>query len=111
MSNEHASWNEADDSAFARLQDLFIEEKYFDCLLAARDLLTRARDANKPNLSGAIVEFILQCARAMTPLDPDQPAKATCSFCSKAPPEVRLGAGPSAFICNECVATLAPLLS
>jgi ClpX C4-type zinc finger len=27
-----------------------------------------------------------------------------CSFCGKAPPEIKLGAGPSAFICNECVA-------
>jgi len=29
----------------------------------------------------------------------------TCSFCGRTPPEIRLGAGPTAFICNECVDT------
>ena len=29
-----------------------------------------------------------------------------CSFCGQKPPRVRLGAGPNAFICNECVETL-----
>lgn len=29
-----------------------------------------------------------------------------CSFCNKAEPEVRLAAGPTAFICNECVKKL-----
>jgi RNA polymerase-binding transcription factor DksA len=29
-----------------------------------------------------------------------------CSFCGRKPPEVRLAAGPSAFICDSCVATL-----
>jgi ClpX C4-type zinc finger len=28
-----------------------------------------------------------------------------CSFCGRKAPEVRLGAGPNAFICNECVDT------
>jgi ClpX C4-type zinc finger len=27
-----------------------------------------------------------------------------CSFCGKKEPEVTLGAGPNAYICNECVA-------
>jgi hypothetical protein len=27
----------------------------------------------------------------------------SCSFCGKRPPDVRLGAGMTAFICNECV--------
>jgi hypothetical protein len=26
-----------------------------------------------------------------------------CSFCGRSPPDVRLGAGPSAFICDGCV--------
>jgi hypothetical protein len=26
-----------------------------------------------------------------------------CSFCGSSPPDVRLGAGPSAFICDGCV--------
>ncbi len=35
---------------------------------------------------------------------PDEPEiKRACSFCDKEEPDVRLGAGHSAFICNECV--------
>lgn len=30
-----------------------------------------------------------------------------CSFCGKKPPAVKLGAGPNAFICNECVGLFA----
>jgi ClpX C4-type zinc finger len=30
-----------------------------------------------------------------------------CSFCGKGPPSVELGAGPDAYICNECVQVFA----
>jgi hypothetical protein len=32
--------------------------------------------------------------------------KGNCSFCGRTEPDVRLAAGPSAFICDSCVATL-----
>jgi hypothetical protein len=32
-----------------------------------------------------------------------------CSFCGSKPPEVRIGAGPDAFICNECVDTFSKI--
>ncbi len=38
-------------------------------------------------------------------------ANMTCSFCGKAPPEVRLGAGASTYICNECVGKFSYLLN
>ena len=34
-----------------------------------------------------------------------------CSFCGRKPPDVRLGAGPGVFICNECVETFTKILS
>ena len=35
----------------------------------------------------------------------------SCSFCGKMPPDVRLGAGSTAFICNECVAVFSNIFS
>jgi ClpX C4-type zinc finger len=35
--------------------------------------------------------------------------KQVCSFCGQSPPKVKLGAGPDAFICNECVETFSEI--
>jgi hypothetical protein len=49
-------------------------------------------------------QFIAMCSRKLMDDDPtDQAAAPSCSFCGKTPPAVRLGAGSSAFICNERV--------
>ena len=37
------------------------------------------------------------------------PAKRACSFCCKEEPDVRLAAGPDAFICNECITSLSDI--
>lgn len=37
---------------------------------------------------------------------PVEHSESECSFCGKKQPEVRLAAGPSAFICEECVRLL-----
>jgi RNA polymerase-binding transcription factor DksA len=37
--------------------------------------------------------------------------KHQCSFCGKEPPDVKLGAGPDAFICNECVSTFSDIFT
>jgi RNA polymerase-binding transcription factor DksA len=34
-----------------------------------------------------------------------------CSFCGRQTPEVRLAAGPEAFICNECASTLSDVFA
>jgi hypothetical protein len=41
---------------------------------------------------------------------PDR-AKMECSFCGRDGTEVRLGAGPSAFICHDCATTMATVLA
>jgi predicted SprT family Zn-dependent metalloprotease len=46
-----------------------------------------------------------------TELARNSTANMTCSFCGKAPPNVRLGAGASAYICNECVGKFSYLLN
>jgi hypothetical protein len=110
MSNDQNPWNEADNAALSRLQDLYVEDKYFDCLTAACGLLTRAQSAGEPAFRNAVVEFIYQCASELRPVGDDRSAHRSCSFCGKAPPDVRLGAGPSALICNECVAAFSHVL-
>ena len=52
-----------------------------------------------------LLQFIANCSQKL--LDDDTSTRDTpdpaCSFCGRHPPSVRLGAGPSVFICNECV--------
>jgi hypothetical protein len=48
------------------------------------------------------IEKLLQTLTEKSPTD--EPTRC-CSFCGQSPPKVRLGAGPNAFICNECVDT------
>lgn len=43
---------------------------------------------------------------AVESLLPSNGQEQECSFCARRPPEVRLAAGPYAFICNSCVETL-----
>ncbi len=49
------------------------------------------------------IENALSLLIEMRPVTDEPEIKQACSFCDKQPPEVRLGAGHSAFICNECV--------
>ena len=44
-----------------------------------------------------MVVFDVEPPKRSIPSDP------VCSFCGRRPPEVRLGAGPEAFICDGCV--------
>jgi len=39
----------------------------------------------------------------------NDPAERECSFCGLKPPEVRLGAGPKAYICDRCVSMFAEI--
>ena len=70
-------------------------------------------DAN-PNRRAAALTCIQECAKLLlepeTATDTQRNASPSCSFCGQQPPAVKLGAGPSVFICNECVDTFAKLL-
>jgi hypothetical protein len=86
------------------------EDRHDDCLRRACALLLRANYAGRS--LEALMTFIHRSAAHLLESNGSADAKdaAACSLCAKSPPGVRLGAGPSAFICNECVASFAAIL-
>ena len=111
MSTRSDVWNEADQAAFSRVQELFVEEKYRDSLVAASNLIGRAEETIQSGVRGVLLELIRECVNDLLQPKDDRKADPLCSFCSRSPPEVSLGAGASAFICNECVELFAKVLS
>ncbi|MGD0641974.1 MAG: ClpX C4-type zinc finger protein [Roseiarcus sp.] len=113
MSNHSDDTNGSTEVLFSQIQDEYVAERYYQCLGLACDLFTRIKDDQGSRLNNAVLEFIGLCALH---LKSDRAAadeggdKIACSFCGKSSPEVRLGAGPSAFICNECVGVFSDLL-
>jgi ClpX C4-type zinc finger protein len=103
MSDRSDAWNGADQAGFSRVQEFFVDEKYRDSLIAASNLLARAEETAQSGVRRALLEFIRECAHELLPTKEESKAEPSCSFCGRAPPNVRLGAGASAFICNECV--------
>jgi ClpX C4-type zinc finger protein len=77
--------------------------------LASRLLFRALPNAEGPEEAALLA---LQLSIEMVVFD-GKPPKTTsmgapvCSFCGRKPPEVRLGAGPEAFICDGCVSDFA----
>jgi ClpX C4-type zinc finger len=88
----------------------YAEDRYDDCLRRACVLLLRANHGGRS--LEALLTFIHRSAEHLLETNRDAPAQraVACSFCAKSPPDVRLGAGPSAFICNGCVASFSAIL-
>ena len=85
----------------------YVERSYdqaLDCAIVIR-LMTK-NDAN-PSRRAAALTFIQDCAKLLlepkTATVPEGNSSPSCSFCGQQPPAVKLGAGPSAFICDGCV--------
>src|SRR5262249_31513466 len=85
-----------------------LKSKEFDKLLevaiAARLLfraLPGAEEQSRSALYGLEGALTLLIGKEK-PVEPSA-IKRACSFCGRQEPEVMLGAGPEAFICNECV--------
>ena len=111
MSNRFDAWCAADQAAFSQVQDLFVAEKYRDSLIAASNLLARAEETAQTGVDRVLLEIIRECANDLVPAKNDREVDPSCSFCGRAPPSVRLGAGPSSFICNECVGVFSSVLN
>jgi hypothetical protein len=104
------------EAAFERMQTEFINESYDECLDCAIVVYLLSKNINFPKYNSTAKHFIKECSQHIAATATDSsiqanPAPYKCSFCSKSPPEVRLGAGPSVFICNECVQVFAVALS
>jgi hypothetical protein len=102
-------WTSHDQAAFARVQDLFLADSFDDCLIAASGLLARAKNTRQPGVYRVLGELIRECASHVAPSDEATNVDPACSFCGRKPPEVKLGAGPKAFICDGCVDVFASL--
>ena len=109
MTSQSDSWTEKDQAAFTRVQDLFLDDNFHNCLVAASELLERAKSAGQSSLYQVLGEIIRQCANEIAPVLEAHAADPACSFCGKSQPEVRMGAGPAAFICNECADAFAKI--
>ena len=106
MSNQSDNSVEAIKATLSALAEDYGRDRYYECLVNACGVLLREKDARESPLNNAALQFIHQCSlRLGEARESAKPAKQTvaCSFCGKSAPEVRLGAGPSSFICNECV--------
>jgi ClpX C4-type zinc finger len=93
-------------AALSALAEDYANDRYYEGLVNACDLFLRTKGDRDSRLNKAAMEFIRQCAAKLQQTsDGDDAAKPNiaCSFCARSAPEVRLGAGPSVFICNECV--------
>lgn len=111
MSTQPEVWNEDDQAAFSRVQELFVDENYRDSLVAASNLVARAEEAVQSGVRSVLLEIIRECVNDLLPAKDERKADLSCSFCGRSPPEVRLGAGGAAFICNECVELFSKVLS
>jgi len=105
------TWTGDNRVAFARVQDLFVADRFHDCVIAASALLDRAKRVGQSGVYRVLGELILECAGRIAPGGETPNAEPTCSFSSRKPPEVRLGAGPSAFICDGCVGGFAGIFA
>jgi hypothetical protein len=106
MSNQFDSAGETIKAALSELAEDYVEARYYECLVGACILFTRVKDDRNSPASTAAMEFMRQCiAHLIEGSDGVDTTKknVSCSFCEKSPPEIRLGAGPAVFICNECV--------
>jgi ClpX C4-type zinc finger len=99
------------DLALEKLQTDYINQAYEECLTSASVVYLLSRDEDVPKYRSAAVAFMHECTMRIVEKNKSISTMVErCSFCSKAPPDVRLGAGPSAFICNECVELFASIL-
>lgn len=97
---------EAIKAALSGLAHDYANDRYRDCLVNACGGFLRTKDDPDSRLNKAALEFIRRCAAKLgTQSDSGEATKnkIACSFCDRSAPEVRSGAGPSVFICHECI--------
>src|SRR4051812_30141713 len=84
-------------------------EAVMEISLASRLLFKVLPDAEGPHESsmGALHQAIEVLLYEGQPPTKSVTKTPECSFCGRKPPEVRLGAGPDAFICDGCIGDFA----
>jgi hypothetical protein len=91
-------------STLDKISVAYDESNYTLCIQLCSDAVKDYAPILSASMRLALSEFIDRCSEKLSDhSSPGQIGEPSCSFCGKKPPSVRLGAGPSAFICNECV--------
>jgi hypothetical protein len=113
LPNEPVGFDEETKRRLSKMADDWVSNRHYDCLINACSLLLGEKGNQASPLNKIAIEFIRQSSAGLQKGKDGQakdPRSLACSFCGKAAPEVRLGAGPEVFICNECVATFHSIL-
>lgn len=104
--------NNSSDAALSEAIDRaaidYHNEDYERCLRRCSTLMVDNGQSLDERLKRSLYVFMRECCSMLLAHTPSAPPDhQSCSFCGQSPPAVRLGAGPTAFICNECVDTFA----
>lgn len=104
--------------AYDKLADLAVhageQKKYHDSLQYAIAAYEITRDDERSGVNLITLALIYEACERLLEINSaevvkkaqeSRKGKTACSFCGKKEPEVKLGAGPGVFICNECVIT------
>jgi hypothetical protein len=79
-------------------------EDYESCLRRCSSLLFNDEQSLTERVKASLYVFMRECCGCLLERIASPPSgQRICSFCGRSPPQVRLGAGPSAFICDRCV--------
>ena len=92
------------ESAVDSISTAYDKGEYILCMKLCSEVLVDQK-ALPEATKASLLQFIFNSSRKLLDLQTPQQGEdnPVCSFCGRQPPSVRLGAGPSAFICNECV--------
>jgi hypothetical protein len=90
--------------AIDRIAIDYANEDYEGCLRRCSSLLFNDEQSLTEQVKASLYVFMRECCAFLLACAASPPSsQQSCSFCGMSPPEVRLGAGPSAFICDRCV--------
>jgi hypothetical protein len=91
-------------STLDKISAAYDEGNYRLCMQLCSDAFVAYKTALSESAKLVLSQFIDRCSERLSDGgSTGHNVEPSCSFCGKTPPSVRLGAGPSAFICNECV--------
>jgi hypothetical protein len=80
----------------------FEEKRFHDALVTAFASFLISREMKYEDLEPSFLAAMRAAIERLLPSD-SSAKKDECSFCGRHPPDVRLAAGPNAFICDACV--------
>lgn len=84
-----------------RWQEQIDQQNYVAALKVAIEAYNHHNDRGDERFAERSISLIVKAVTLL--LEPYKPETIECSFCCRPGSEVRLGAGPSAYICVDCV--------